>query len=418
MRNGWLWAVLLLGAAADAAELRVAVLPFSGENARVPRRQIVRAVCLDGDLTCVPSRLVMPEGERANWAEIRRRDVSLVVAGRLRGPAAARVLEVEAYRADKSRVMQETLPLEADGSLAPEAVRELDARLLELAGEASPEKVVQRPQRIEPRPPPEVARPRPPVREPAPLVRPAPRPQLPLVALEGGIDLVYRSFQYDRLTIPNLRTYRTDPIIPAPRIRLEMHPLVTWRSDALASLGLEVDFLSAIGLKTVDQSNRAYPTTFQRLDIGMRWSTRVGSSGELLVTPTAGFRYAAFDVGRSTDGQALIGFPDVRYEALRAGIGAEYPLGGPVNLLGRVEYAHPLGFGGIRTYFPHTSGASFDLEAGAGYQITSGFELRARAHYSRYLLYFRTTATDDYQAAGASDDYLGLGLLARYAFSG
>jgi hypothetical protein len=250
------------------------------------------------------------------------------------------------------------------------------------------------------------------------VVAPAPAAQLPLFALEGGLDLIYRAFEYDRLVILNLRTYRTDPFIPAPRIRLEGYPLVTSRSDALAALGLELDFVSAIGLKTVDENNRSYPTTFQRLDIGIRWSTRFTGGGGLMVTPAAGFRYAAFDVGRSSDGQPLIGFPDVRYDALRAGIGAEYPLSDRINLLGRAEYAHPLGFGGIRTYFPNTSGAAFDLEAGAGYQITSGFELRARLQYDRYLMYFRPPATALYQAAGASDDYLGLGLLARYAFSG
>jgi hypothetical protein len=414
MRDGYLpaLAVVVLAASVDAAELRVAVLPFSGPGAPAPRLQIVRAVCFSGDLTCVPSKLLLRQGE-ADWDRIRQRDVSLVVTGRVRGPAAARVLEIEAFRADESSAFRETLPLETNGTLARDAVQELDQRVLQLARRPSAERptVERRPPAPEPRGPPA------PEPAPAPLrpsARVAPRP---LLAVEAGIDLVYRAFEYDRLESPELLPYRTAPFIPAPRIRVEAHPLVTSRTDALADLGVEVDFLAAIGLRTLDENDRTYETRFQRLDIGVKWSTRIDPGSQLLVTPVAGYRYAVFDVGLNADGQALVGVADPGYHALRGGIAAEYPLG-QTTLFARAEYVHPLGFGGIRTYFPEVSGAAFELEGGAGYRITGGFELRARAHYGRYLLYFRPAATALYQASGATDDYLGLGLLARYAFAG
>jgi hypothetical protein len=426
-------AVLLLAASADAAEIRVAVLPFTGPRASVVREQIVTAVC-EGDLHCAAEAFVRKG--KPDWEKIRRQDVALIVTGRVTGEASARALEVEVFRADESSALRQTLALAADGKAAADAVQELDAKVLELvrpAAQPAPAHTAEAtsgapPGSTEGSPPREedAALVEPLVPPPSPVEPPPAKPppavassRFPLVAVEAGIDLVRRSFEYRDLETFTLREYETNPAIPTPRLRIEAHPFVSSPNEALAALQLEADLLAAIGLRTINpdnpDKNQTYATNFQRLDVGASWYVPLAAARRLRVGPAVGYRYALFDVGLSSAGEQLDGLADVRYLAVRGGFGAEYGLS-RWRFFARGDYVHPLGYGGIKSYFPQVSGAAFELEAGAGFRFTPGFELDARLHYGRYAMSFRTEPTADYIAAGASDDYLGLALLMRYAF--
>jgi hypothetical protein len=423
-------AVLLLAASADAAEIRVAVLPFTGPRASVAREQIVAAVC-EGDLHCVVEAFVRKG--KPDWEKIRRQDVALIVTGRVTGQASARALELEVFRPDESSALRQKLALAADGKAAADAVQELDAKVLELvrpAAQPAPPHTAEAtsgapPGSTEGSPPREgdAALVEPLVPPPPPVEPPPAKPppavassQFPLVAVEAGIDLVRRSFEYRDLKTFTLRNYESSPAIPTPRLRIEAHPLVSSPNEALAALQLEADLLAAIGLKTINpDNNQTYATSFQRLDVGASWYVPLPAARRLRVGPAIGYRYALFDVGLSTAREELDGLADVQYSAVRGGVSAEYGLG-RVQLFARADYLYPLGYGEIRSYFPQVSGAAFELEAGAGFRVTAGFDLRARLHFGRYALSFRTEPTADYVAAGASDDYLGLALLMRYAF--
>src|ERR687891_743353 len=95
---------------------------------------------------------------------------------------------------------------------------------------------------------------------PPPKVDPPPAPpptdqrssRFPLVAIEAGLDLVRRTFQYRSLETFTLRNYESAPVIPTPRLRIEAHPFASSRSAAVGALRFEADLLVAIGLRTVN----------------------------------------------------------------------------------------------------------------------------------------------------------------------
>lgn len=424
---------LLLAAAAEGAELHVAVLPFSGPRATAARQQIVSAVC-EGELTCVSDTLVRKG--KPDWERIRAKELALVVTGKVTGQSSARVLEVELLRADESSLHRQSVPLNSDGKIASEALEELDARVLEVARSVAPpapSAPTASTEAAAPTPPSAGAQGTPPAEgdvgliEPLVTTPPQPPPAPPpasaaptsrpaLIAIEGGIDVVRRTFRYGQLESSDLREYETAPAIPAPRIRIEVHPLAGRQRDALAALALEVDVLAAIGVRTINpDDDQTYDTQFQRFDVGVSWSAPLLQGGRLRVGPGLAFRYALFEVGTNAAGESLAGLADVRYRALRGGVGAEYALG-RAELFLRADYIHPFALRGIDAYFPALSGAAFEVEAGVGFRVTSGFGLVARAHYGRYALSLNPEATAVYRAGSANDDYLGLAVLMRYQF--
>lgn len=422
-------AVALLAAVnADAqtkSRTRIAILPFAGPAAATSRGQIVQELCKR--YSCVPTNFFVRSGT-PDWERIRRREAVLAISGRVTGAVGARTLAIEAFRADESRVLEETLPLTRN-RLAPDAVKTLGGRVDELVRAATapveefpaPPLPTGEPEPTEAPPPPPTETPPPtePVAEPTPPVtaRPAPDPHQPVIAVEAGVDLVYRSLQYDNLEVHLLRAYRTEPIVAVPRLRLEFHPLAKDRRAAIAALGLEADFLTDIGLVSVDPADDiSYPTNFLRFDLGVRWPLRLGTTG-LSLTPVAGYRLEIFEIGASARGTTIVGLPDMQYQAARAGTAIEYTLGA-VDIFGRAELLYPFGYGGIRTYFPDTSGFGLQFELGAGVHIAAGLELRLRGHYGGYFMSFDVQPTDRYRADGATDTYSGAALSARYTWGG
>src|SRR5919106_1066348 len=423
-------AVLMLAASANAAEISIAVLPFSGPRAALAREQLVKAVC-EGDLRCLSEDLA--RRGQPDWEKIRATEVKLVVTGRVTGAASPRSLELEVLRPDESSALRQSLRLGADGKATAESVQEVDSRILELARATAPAIAAGAAPSPSGPPPSSAAEPPPadgdvalvePLVTPPPKAEPPPAPpptdlrssRFPLVAIEAGLDLVRRTFQYRSLETFTLRTYESAPVIPTPRLRIEAHPFASSRSAAVGALRFEADLLVAIGLRTVNPDNdQTYATTFQRVDVSASWSTPLPTPRGFRLGPAIGYRYARFDVGLNAADEPLDGVVDVRYLALRGGVGAEYERG-RAQFFARAEYVHPLGVGGIKTYFPDWSAAAFELEAGGGFRLSAGFELRGRVHYGRYALSFPPPPGTQYRAAGASDDYLGLALLMRYVF--
>src|SRR5919197_4414491 len=114
-------AVLLLAAGANAAEISIAVLPFTGPRAAPVRQQITGALC-EGDLKCISSGLVRKG--KPDWEKIRASDAKLVVTGRVTGGAAARSLELEVLGRDESSAWRQTLSLGADGKAPADSLQE------------------------------------------------------------------------------------------------------------------------------------------------------------------------------------------------------------------------------------------------------------------------------------------------------
>jgi hypothetical protein len=277
----------------------------------------------------------------------------------------------------------------------------------------APRPPVQRPERTEVRPR-EQPRAEPERPEPGPALASERRP---LFILEVGGDFIRRDYAYSNLRAPNLRSYETQPVMFAPRARLELYPLSRMSDGILGGLGLEADYLMAVALTSTDENDVSYPTTANRLDAALRLNFHPLGPGRLMVAPIVGYRMSNFEVGASSGGERLTGLPALSYRAARAGAAVEYAFGKLTPFL-RAEYVHVLSLGeiGEAPYFADNSARAFEAAAGIGFRVHRLFEVRAGGHYTQYSLSFTPAEGATYSASGATDNYFGGVLTGRFIY--
>lgn len=432
-----------------ASAANVSIVPFTGPKPDVPRDQVVRAVCALEK--CVPQLRVTSRG-RPDWPKIKREKVSVVLMGAVVGPAAKRFLQLEALDGRGRRLWRERLPLARNGKLSRSGVEAITARFAD-APDGDPAPPL-------PRKPDEVAEQKPPVKkapedgslfktppplssggddeeeeegpaviadadadadsdveEEAPAVRRG-RPIQPMIVAAAGVAFVHRNFQYTELREPNLRSYETRPMMFAPRLRIEGYPVARILPGIPAGLGLELDYVFAVGLRSIDENDVVHATTVNRLDLAARLNFWPKEGLPLMVAPILGYRGATFDVGPGPEGTELAGLPGIAYSAISFGAEVEYAGLGPIVLFARVQYARLLGVGeiGSDAFFPDYSGGAIEGQGGAGYRILKNLEARVLLHFTRYGMTFRPAEGATYVASGASDQYAGASVMARFTY--
>lgn len=436
--------VLIAGAA--VAETRISVLPFKGPRAAAVRKQVTGALC--GDVaTCVAPAKVTTRG-RPDYAKARRAGVEWLVTATLSGKGARRVLTVDAFNARGKRVWRERLKLARNGTLSRGALKTLVERVeaaapsepqapdpaqaatpepepepeqaAEATGSAegsSPTETAEAPEAAQATADPELNAPALIQEEPAPAATDTQAKRGPILVVELGGDVIHRRLDYVDLAAQNLRTYVTEPFLFAPRLHAEVYPLAPFVSGVAQGLGLEVGYLMAVGLRSIDEEDREYATTMNQLDVGVRFNLRPAGDLDLTVAPIVGYRSATFAVGAAADGRELFGLPDFNYGGLRVGLEAEMGFGQVVTF-GRFEYLHLLSLGeiGAEPYFPDSSGSALAVALGAGYRVTDSLQVRLTGHFTRYGLTFRPAEGAEYVASGAVDQRIGGMLSLRYSF--
>jgi hypothetical protein len=442
---------LLVSTVALGAPARVVVMPFSGAKAKVARDQFSTAICAEH--TCLPAKRIS-KGTRPDYAKARKDDVNLVITARVSGSAKKRVLAVQVFDAKGKRVYRENYELAKNGKLTDAALEKATERLNDAASRFEPAQpptkaepppaVVEAPTpvreeppaRVQPQPPPAREQPRaeaprqpvverterPQPREEAPLQEEPREPRSggekrPLLVLEVGGDFIRRDYSYSGLRIPNLRSYQTQPVMFAPRARVELYPLARMSDGILGGLGIEADYLMAVALESTDENDRTYPTTANRLDAGVRLNFHPLGPGRLMVAPILGYRMSDFEVGVASDGERLTGLPALSYRAARAGAVAEYSFGRVTPFL-RAEYVHLLSLGeiGEAPFFADSSGRAIEASAGVGVRVHRLFEVRAGGHFTQYSLSFTPAENATYSASGATDNYFGGSLMVRFSY--
>ena len=406
--------MLLMSAAAEA-QTRAVVLRFTGpaaQQATNVRTAVVKAVCT-GEVTCVPQQKFAQKDGGPNLTAMTREDVHVAITGRLSGPAAKRVLTLEAVDPKGTGVFREEVAL-VKGAVPSDALDRLNAAM------AAARKPPEPPPAPEP-PAPEPAPAEPPSAEPGPAqpTEPVPsrgvRAEQPLVVVEAGAAFLYRTLGYEGLQTGNLRAYETQPLLIAPFVHVELYPLTLGTSGVVTGLGVEAGYLSSVFLRSTDENDLTYSTQLSRFDVGLRWNFRPVEGTDVMVAPLIGYRGGGFTTGESSAGTRIVGLPDIAYDSLRAGAAAEAGFG-PIVLALRAEYLHGLGEGEIATLFPETSKRGWEGSLGLGYRITDRLQARIRLEYTTYGLSFEAPEDAEFRATGADDDQLGASAVLRFEY--
>lgn len=405
--------LLLMSAAAHAQEpSRAVVMRFSGpaaQQATNVRNQVVKSVCA-GEVTCTPQQKFALKNGQPNLEAMAREDVHFAVTGRLSGPAAKRVLTLEVVDPKGAQVFREEVPL-VKGAVPSDALERMTSAMAESRRPPPPPAPEPEPEPVPPEP----------VEPPEPVVTPEPSPsdraraEQPLVVAEVGLAFIYRTLFYDGLQTGNLRSYETEPLLLAPRVRLELYPAQLGLPDALTGLGVEADYLSSVLLSSADENGVSYPTRLTRFDVGLRWNFRPVEETDVMVAPLLGYRGGGFSTFESDGGTRIVGLPDMGYGSLRAGGEAQAGFG-PVVLALRAEYLHGLGPGEVGELFEDASQRGFAGAFGLGYRLTKNFEARLRLEFTRFGYDFEFAEGAPFRAQGANDDQLGGSLMLRFAW--
>jgi hypothetical protein len=386
----------------------------------------VTQVCDSAD--CVPASKVLTGG-KPDVKKAKKESVQFFVTGAVSKKGKVTSLELTVVPVSKGKPSKKTLPLEASGLLSPKNLQQAVDLLNGALGTSAPSTTPE----VKPTPPVPTTAPAPkpkaeltPAPEPTPAATvepeptPAPRPsgKAHFLVIDVGTDLTGRALTFVQTSTPNLRNYAL-PIFALPAVHLEFYPLALMRDDALAGLGIEGGFAFAPYLKSRLASDTAtFATTAMRVDVGLRFRILPVASFPIAFVPYAGLRLQSYSVGAASTNE-LLGLPNVNYTGLRAGLGLEVPL--VANLLtvfGRFGVIPVFSSGQLisTTYFP--SGSTFGLEAdvGVGVQVLPVLQLRASFEYTQYAATFKTTPTDTYVAAGATDRWLGGNVSVRLQF--
>ncbi|WP_437681275.1 hypothetical protein [Sorangium sp. So ce131] len=229
-----------------------------------------------------------------------------------------------------------------------------------------------------------------------------------LFSVELGVEFVGRWFDYSDPVTLNLRPYNVFGQ-PALSISGEIYPLASTDIPVLKGLGLTAGYTLALGLNSAVEGSDPIPTTYQRINVGLRERIALGEKSVLGIS--AGLRLLTFNI--DADGGLASTVPNVSYTLIRGGLDARVPAG-PVALAFGADYLMPLSSGDVYDRFEGASVQGIGATAGVIVPIASGIEGRLILDYARFFSSFSPAVGDEYVAGGATDQYLGIRLAGAY----
>jgi len=228
-----------------------------------------------------------------------------------------------------------------------------------------------------------------------------------------GAASLLRLLRYSDDLFGALREY-TLPASALGALHVEAWPAAR-RGGALSHLGLTASAEQSFLLKSGPKNGPSFSTNSQRITLGLAGRLPVRSAE---LTLSAAYGWQDFSIGGEDD-PARPDIPNVTYRFLRAGAGLRMEVKPRLAVLASAAYLHVLDSGHIATsdYFPRLTVAGVEAGAGAAWQFSAPWEVRAGVDYRRYFFSMHPEPGDPFIAGGALDHYvvatLALGLRLR-----
>jgi len=238
-----------------------------------------------------------------------------------------------------------------------------------------------------------------------------------LFVLSGGVDVLFRQFEYNQPITKNLRAYKVNGA-PGFSVDLQLFPLASI-GGALGGIGLEASYGQAVALQSAPASGQKIGTTWNRFLVGLRYRIRFGDKGGYgYVAPIAGFGGENF-VFSDPGGTLAKEVPAVKYTFIKAGLDARIPLG-PVAVMAGAGWLFASSGGSdletVGSRFPHHKVNGVDANLGLGVGLAKGLEARLTYRYTRFFYTMNPEPGEAYIAGGALDLMSSLHLGAAYAY--
>ncbi len=225
----------------------------------------------------------------------------------------------------------------------------------------------------------------------------------PVLDVAAGAAMFSRNFSYNQDINQALLGYTLSTGI-APAAKVTWAPLFGQRGYFTGHIAMSV------GLKSTATDGTTYPSQMLDWGAGLGYRFLIGEKSH--VGLEVGYEHQGFSIS-GTASNPRPDIPDVGYSAVAAGVDLRFSLFGPVSLLGGVYYQYLFSVGEIGTtaWFPHQSSMGLSAHLGFGVMLGSAFEIRVEGGLQRYGFTFNPQPGDPHIAGGATDTYLGGGVL-------
>jgi len=412
--------LLLTAAPAGAAGPRLTVGPVQGDTKALIPTQLAELLC--GGNECVLWKEVSTN-RQPDLAKARTRGVKGILTGVIETAAGGKKVTLSLFTTSSKPARTWTTPLAADGRLPAPFTRQLEQDLKALlrppakgpppAPAAAAAAVPPPPP---PPPPPPAAVPPPAASAPTPAAAaPAPAARRWLLAAElgGFFDTLQLTYGGVAPSLGTLRGFDAAGLGGAA-VSLELFPLARGDS-ALGGLGLHAALERSIGLETEASPGDLRPTTFTRLEAGLRWRAPPLTGLELVLVPEV-----AWVAEKLTVSPAIDGLPNGDLSGVRVALGAEARLGGRFTLLASLGWVKWLTarelIEGDPPYFPGAGASGLEATVGAGVALWGPLSLRLLGQYASTRYTLDPDPTGTYVASSAEERILGLRATLRAEF--
>jgi hypothetical protein len=231
----------------------------------------------------------------------------------------------------------------------------------------------------------------------------------PWVRIELGARVFQRSLSWRDDVLKQLPSYQL-PLGPAATLDVELYPLAHLTQSALTGLGVVSSFEQSLGINSKGPDGEAYETTAMRFRVGAQF---VLPFSRLSLRATAGWSMRSFGLSSvSVTGVPKVNLPNVRYGAVRAGLGLGLRLAGPLSFELGAAYQFVLDEGELSSaaYFARAKAAGADFTVAFRLRVLTNVELSLGAEYERFWVSLYPEPGDPWVAGGALDDYRSLTL--------
>jgi hypothetical protein len=399
--------LLLTAAPAGAAGPRITVGPVQGDTKVLIPTQLAERLC--GGYECVLWKEVSTN-RQPDLAKARTRGVKGILTGVIETAAGGKKVTLSLFTTSSRPARTWTTPLAADGRLPAPFTRQLEqdlkAVLFPPAKAPPPAPAAVAAAAPAPPPPPAAAPPAPAAPAPAAAAPPpAARRWLLAAELGGFFDTLELTYGGVAPSLGTLRGFDATGL-GGLALSLELFPLARGAS-ALGGLGLHAALERSIGLETEAAPGDLRPTTFTRLEAGLRWRAPPLTGLELVLVPEL-----AWVSEKLTVSPAIDGLPNSDLSGVRVALGAEARLGGRFTLLAGLGWVKWLTarelIEGEPPFFPGASAAGLEATAGAGVAIWGPLSVRLVGQYASTRYTLDPDPTGTWVATSAEERILGL----------